>query len=96
VATFYAATRIEYGAGDGEVIVFEPNEKVTGLDEKTMKVLWDNGALYTKEEDTTTSAAGTIPNEGAPIPAGQPGAATPPDKNNKQTSVPSTPKTPSK
>ena len=45
---FRAATRIEHGEekdGANQLIVFEPGDIVRGLDNETMKHLWEQGAL---------------------------------------------------
>lgn len=74
--TYYAATAIEHGKkadadGNVEVVRFEQDEKVTGLDEKTMRQLWENGALYKKEgsgDDAVqvTSSTGDVPGQPTP------------------------------
>ena len=94
---FYAANRIEYGEADEtgnqvEVTVFEQDEKVTGLDEETMKQLWDSGSLYKKEsnddgeEDHVTANTGDVPSQ--PTPKSEqsgPGDLEVDDKGNAQT-----------
>ena len=42
---YYAANRIEHGKEDGEVVVFEPGDQVTGLSKDDMVSLWQAGAL---------------------------------------------------
>jgi hypothetical protein len=49
-----AATRIEYGAPDGELHVFEPGAIVTINDQKQMAQLWEAGAL----EETVVADSG--------------------------------------
>lgn len=86
MTTYYAQTRIEHGAvedGNNTVTTFEPDEKVTGLDEKTMKQLWDAGALYTKEgEDKEKTSAGerqadTPPGQQPPVGGSNPQSVAP-------------------
>lgn len=42
---YRAVTRIEHGMGEKGVKFFEPGDIVEDLDEKTMRLLWDSGAL---------------------------------------------------
>jgi hypothetical protein len=42
---YFAVNQIRHGQPDGDLIVFEPGQQVTGLDKDVMVALWQAGVL---------------------------------------------------
>jgi hypothetical protein len=97
---FYAQTKIDHGEPDGERKVFEQDEPVTGLSSKTMKQLWEAGALYVKKsDDQVTNVDGNTPMPGDqpqrdPQQPAQPQPTQPTEPAHRQPSQPAEPRQP--
>jgi hypothetical protein len=59
----YARTHIKHGVEDGEVLEFEPNDEVTGIDDEALQELKEAGAVGRRlespsdEEDDSAQVA---------------------------------------